>query len=144
MTVDDFDFSGTHVIADIVGIDPVAIRDDRAILRGLDEGLALYLEGRALSWSETIMDGRETELTPLHALHGSFLSLSPHEARLAYAESLSAAWALIHRYGWPRVRRLLETVAGSDDFSAAFETALKEPYHVFEASWATARRHRSL
>lgn len=110
----------------------------------LDEGLALYLEGRALSWSETIMDGRETELTPLHALHGSFLSLSPHEARLAYAESLSAAWALIHRYGWPRVRRLLKTVAGSDDFSAAFETVLKEPYHVFEASWATARRHRSL
>ncbi|HKN88360.1 MAG TPA: hypothetical protein VJV04_15955 [Nitrospiraceae bacterium] len=110
----------------------------------LDEGLALYLEGRALSWSETIIDGREAELTPLHALHGSFLSLSPHETRLAYAESLSAAWALIHRYGWPRVRGLLETVAGSGDFSAAFETVLKEPYHVFEASWATAQRHRSL
>lgn len=35
----DFSFSGTHVIADIAGIDPVAIRDDRAILRGMDEGL---------------------------------------------------------------------------------------------------------
>ena len=110
----------------------------------LDEGLALYLEGRALSWSETIIDRPDTELTPLHALHGSFLSLSPREATLAYAESLSATGDLIHRYGWPRIRYLLETLIESDDFSAAFETALKEPYHMFEAAWATAQRHRSL
>ena len=37
--MNDFDFNGTHVIADIVGIDPVAIRDDGAILRGMDDGL---------------------------------------------------------------------------------------------------------
>jgi S-adenosylmethionine decarboxylase len=37
--VSDFDFSGTHVIADIVGIDPVTIRDNHTILRGMDEGL---------------------------------------------------------------------------------------------------------
>jgi S-adenosylmethionine decarboxylase len=37
--MNDFDFSGTHVIADIVGIDPAAIRNDRVILRGMDEGL---------------------------------------------------------------------------------------------------------
>jgi tetratricopeptide (TPR) repeat protein len=110
----------------------------------LDEGLALYFEGRTPSWSDTILDRPHTELTPLHALHGSFLSLPPREATLAYAESLSATRVLIHRYGWPRVRRLLERLAQIDDFSAAFETALKEPYHVFEASWAAAQRHRSL
>lgn len=38
--MNDFSFSGTHVIADIVGIDPVAVRDDRAIMRGMDEGLS--------------------------------------------------------------------------------------------------------
>jgi S-adenosylmethionine decarboxylase len=38
--MNDFDFRGTHVIADIVGIDPAAIRDDQAILRGMSEGLA--------------------------------------------------------------------------------------------------------
>jgi tetratricopeptide (TPR) repeat protein len=110
----------------------------------LDEGLALYFEGRTPSWSETILDRPETELTPLHALHGSFLSLPPREATLSYAESLSATRVLIHRYGWSRVRRLLETLARTDEFSVAFETALKEPYHVFEASWAAAQRHRSL
>ena len=110
----------------------------------LDEGLALYFEGRPPSWSDTILDRPQTELTPLHALHGSFLSLPPHEATLAYAESLSATRLLIHRYGWSRVRRLLEALVQTHEFTAAFETALKEPYHVFEASWAAAQRHRSL
>jgi S-adenosylmethionine decarboxylase len=36
----DFDFRGTHVIADIVGIHPVTIRDNHTILRGMDAGLA--------------------------------------------------------------------------------------------------------
>ena len=110
----------------------------------LDEGLALYFEGRMPSWSETILDHRDTELTPLHALHGSFLNLPPHEATLAYAESLSAARALIRRYGWSLVQRLLETLAGPVEFHAAFETALKEPYHAFEAFWAAVQRHRNL
>lgn len=38
--MNDFDFRGTHVIADITGIDPAAVRDDQAILRGMSEGLA--------------------------------------------------------------------------------------------------------
>ncbi len=110
----------------------------------LAEGLALYFEGRTSSWSDTILNHPQTELTPLHALHGSFLSLPPREATLAYAESLSATRVLIHRYGWPGVRRLLETVSRTDGFSAAFETTLKESYHMFEASWAAAQRHRNL
>ena len=110
----------------------------------LDEGLALYFEGRPSSWSDAILARPETELIPLHALHGSFLSLPPREAAWAYAESLSATRILIQRYGWSRVRRLLEGLAQTDEFSAAFERALKEPYHVFEASWAAAQRHRSL
>jgi hypothetical protein len=110
----------------------------------LSEGLALYIEGRTPSWSQTILDRREAELTPLHALHGSFLNLPPREATLAYAESLSATRMLIDRYGWSRIRHLLEALARTDEFSAAFETAFKEPYHAFEASWATAQHHRSL
>jgi S-adenosylmethionine decarboxylase len=37
--MNDFSFNGTHVIADIVGIDPIAIRDGNTILSGMDEGL---------------------------------------------------------------------------------------------------------
>ncbi|MDQ6734829.1 MAG: tetratricopeptide repeat protein [Nitrospirota bacterium] len=110
----------------------------------LDEGLALYFEGRTPAWSDTIIDSRVTELTPLHALHGSFLSLPPREATLAYAESASATRALISRYGWPPVQNLLETLAGPVEFHAAFETVLKEPYHAFEASWVAVQSHRSL
>jgi|ERR1035441_7708146 S-adenosylmethionine decarboxylase len=35
----EFDFHGTHVIADITGIDPAIIRDDQAILTGMNAGL---------------------------------------------------------------------------------------------------------
>jgi S-adenosylmethionine decarboxylase len=35
----DYDFSGTHVIADIRDIDPDVIRDNQAILRAMDAGL---------------------------------------------------------------------------------------------------------
>ena len=109
----------------------------------LDEGLALYFEGRTPSWSETLLD-READLMPLHALHGSFLSLPPRDATMAYAVSLSATRVLVHRFGWSRVRRLLESLSKTEDFSVVFETVLKEPYHTFEASWVAARNHRSL
>ena len=36
----DFEFGGIHVIADITGVAPDVIRDDQAILRGLDAGLS--------------------------------------------------------------------------------------------------------
>jgi|KBSMisStaDraftv2_1062788.scaffolds.fasta_scaffold05289_7 tetratricopeptide (TPR) repeat protein len=108
----------------------------------LDEGLALYFEGRGPVWSQAILDRRDIELTPLHALHGSFLSLPRREAALAYAESLSATGALIDRYGWGSVRQVLELLSTIDDFSAAFETAFKEPYHAFESFWMTSVSHR--
>lgn len=109
----------------------------------LDEGLALYFEGRSLEWAREMLARRGVELTPLHALHGNFLNLGPAEASLAYAESLSATSALIERHGWSQLRSLLEMVLKSD-FNAAFETAFKEPYHAFESFWITAERHRGL
>ena len=112
----------------------------------LDEGLALYFEGGPPRKSETLIggDGREPDLIPLHALHGSFLSLPPRDAAMAYAESLSATRDLIDRFGWSRVTRMLQTLAKADDFSVAFETVLQEPYRTFEAAWAAAQSHRSL
>jgi tetratricopeptide (TPR) repeat protein len=108
----------------------------------LAEGLALYFEGRPPGWTQSILARRDIDLTPLHALHGSFLSLPRREAALAYAESLSATLALIDRYGWGGVRQVLGLLVTTDDFSLAFETAFKEPYHEFESFWMTSASHR--
>lgn len=37
--MNDYDFRGTHVIADITGIDPDVIRDEQVILSGMNAGL---------------------------------------------------------------------------------------------------------
>jgi tetratricopeptide (TPR) repeat protein len=110
----------------------------------LEEGLALYFEGRDRTWSRDILKSAGVDLIPLHALHESFLGFPAEQARIAYAESYSAACALIDRYGLKQVRRLLASVAEAPDFAAAFETVLKSPYHEFEAGWALAERQRRL
>ena len=110
----------------------------------LEEGLALYFEGRDRAWSREILNANGVDLIPLHALHESFLGLPAGHARVAYAESYSAACVLIDRYGLKQVRRLLALLAETPDFSAAFETILKSPYHEFEAGWVLAERQRRL
>jgi Flp pilus assembly protein TadD len=110
----------------------------------LEEGLALYFEGRDRTWSDGILNAKGVDLIPLHALHESFLGLPADHARIAYAESYSAACALIDRYGLKQVRRLLASMAEAPDFAAAFETVLKSPYHEFEAGWVLAERQRRL
>ena len=110
----------------------------------LEEGLALYFEGRDRAWSDEILKSKDVDMIPLHALHESFLGFPPDHARIAYAESYSATCALIERYGLKEVRRLLESLAEVADFTAAFETVLKSPYHEFESAWALAERQRRL
>lgn len=110
----------------------------------LDEGLALYFEGGRVELDRDMLAHRTSDLIPLHALHGSFLNLPPHEAALAYAESRSATSLLIVRYGWVRLHSLLDLLSRGDDFNTAFETAFKEPYHAFESVWISVERHRGL
>lgn len=110
----------------------------------LEEGLALYFEGRDRAWSREILNANGVDLIPLHALHESFLGLPAGHARVAYAESYSAACVLIDRYGLKQVRGLLALLAETPDFSAAFETILKSPYHEFEAGWVLAERQRRM
>jgi tetratricopeptide (TPR) repeat protein len=110
----------------------------------LEEGLALYFEGRDRAWSEDILKSKDVDVIPLHALHESFLGFPPDQARIAYAESYSATCALIDRHGLKQLRRLLESLGEVRDFTAAFETVLKSPYHEFEAAWVLAERQRRL
>jgi hypothetical protein len=115
----------------------------------LNEGLALYMENDADGspkgdWPEGSPTPTEEELAhhrndlfPLHALHGSFLELSQTDARLAYAESLSATRFLIRRYGLASLRRLLQ-MATTTGFEQAFEAVLREPYYQFESAWTAS------
>lgn len=101
----------------------------------LNEGLA--------QWFET--EGAErpsiTPGVPLSVLHGSFLALDEAGAEAAYAQSLSAAAALIDRAGLVRLRSLVEALAGNQPFAPAFEHTYLISYEAFESEWRmTAER----
>lgn len=106
----------------------------------LDEGLALYCEGGTRGWPSRIVAQHESEVRPLHALHGSLLGLPRCDAMVIYAESYDATVYLIQRFGLPAVARAITATAGPDEFATVFETVFKEPYHVFETAWAAAVR----
>jgi tetratricopeptide (TPR) repeat protein len=108
----------------------------------LNEGLALYVErgpDAAGSWEREARLIRAGERPPLASLHRSFLELPSGEASLAYAESYGAARALLQRYGIAPVRRLLESLVVTPDFSEAFERLFHERYSDFDSSWVTAK-----
>ncbi len=108
----------------------------------LNEGLALYMErgpDAAGSWEREAIRIRAGERPPLASLHRSFLELPAGDASLAYAESYGATRALMQRHGVAPVRRLLESLLVTPDFSEAFETLFRERYSDFDSSWVTAK-----
>lgn len=108
----------------------------------LNEGLALYMErgpDATASWEPEGRRIRAGERPPLAALHRSFLELPAGDASLAYAESYGATRALLQRHGTAPVRRLLESLVVTPDFSDAFERLFHERYSDFDSSWVTAQ-----
>lgn len=107
----------------------------------LNEGLALYMErgsDAAGLWEREARRIRAGERPPLAALHRSFLELPAGDAALAYAESYGATRALMQRHGTAPVRRLLESLVVTPDFSDAFERLFHERYSDFDSSWVKA------
>ncbi len=101
----------------------------------LSEGLALHLEGRADAWGHEVLARHAAEVAPLNSLHGDFLELPPHRATVAYAQSYQATRALIRRYGMDRVRKLLDALSVTPDFSSTFEAVFQDRYSDFDAAW---------
>jgi hypothetical protein len=63
------------------------------------------------------------------------MSLPRHNATVAYEQSLGATRALIKRHGLAQVRRLLETLLITPNFSRAFEVVFQERYSDFNRIW---------
>ena len=97
----------------------------------LNEGLALYFEGRG----PVDRDQLTLPLLPLDGLHGSFIKYDEPTARRAYAESRSATAYLIDRYGFFRIKLLLEGLADDTPFPQAFEQVFLVSYADFQTEW---------
>ena len=97
----------------------------------LNEGLALYFEEGGRDGQDRLM----SPLLPLDRLHGSFMTYDEPTARQAYAESRSATAYLIDRYGFFRIKLLLEGLAHDAPFPEAFEQVFLISYADFQTEW---------
>jgi hypothetical protein len=61
-------------------------------------------------------------------LEGSFLSLSPREATVAYAESLATAEYIRDSYGTSEFPRILERLSQGNSTEAALRTSIHSDY----------------
>jgi hypothetical protein len=101
----------------------------------LSEVLALYCDGTEKS-SAPGMAASSVEYLPLTMLHrADLVALPARSARSAYWESYEATRALLARYGFIRVRQLLERLSRTPDFASAFEAVFGERYLEFERRW---------
>jgi tetratricopeptide (TPR) repeat protein len=103
----------------------------------LQEGISQWLEGGdpAREDAKVAEAARAKSLIPLVTLEGPFASLSQAEAKIAYAESLSAVAHILRRKGEAGVVRLLSALADGLDSEEALPVALALSYPEFQRSW---------
>src|SRR5438552_4381019 len=101
------------------------------------EGVAQLQEGKSAANARKLLAQlqRENHLTPLKNLRDSFMGLSPDQAGIAYAESLSAVEYLASQFGKPAIRNLLDLMGQNYNFENAFRTALQRSVSEFESAW---------
>jgi hypothetical protein len=104
----------------------------------LSEGLALYFDGGHQSWAAT-GGPVPMEYVPLTMLHADLIALPAQSARTAYRQSYEATRMLLARYGFVRMRQLLERASQTPDFARAFEGVLGQRYIEFERRWIAER-----
>lgn len=112
----------------------------------LNEGLAVFFEDEA-NQGEPGWAGRQDRasqsMIPLEKLHGSFMSFDEATADMAYAESEIATAYLIQRYGFFRIKHLLEKLSSGMPFSVAFDEIFLISYGDFQTElWKEVSRDR--
>ncbi len=94
----------------------------------LNEGLAMYLEGRRPAPQVRLV-------TDLRSLEGSFMALNAAQAQVAYSVSFSAVSFLIERYGIDRIKYILESMKSGSSFQKAFNESMPVDYGEFIRQW---------
>jgi tetratricopeptide (TPR) repeat protein len=98
----------------------------------LNEGLAMALEPGAGRDEEAVFTAMRARF-PLHAIEGSFTTLSTAQATVAYAVSEHAVRRMIALRGAPAVALLVKALGNGAEFPAAFDQYMAMRYEDFDA-----------
>ena len=104
--------------------------------RWLNEGIAVYLsEGYGSSDRNAVnRSADDGSIMPLRALTAQFPTTAERFS-LAYAESVSAVWFMVDKYGRDGMVSLVKAYAGGVSDDEAFQAALGTDVSGFEAAW---------
>ena len=102
----------------------------------LDEGLAVYSEGRLPDFQQRALDEAiaNDALISLRSLNSSFPAADTG-ATLSYAQSYSLVNYLIDTYGWPKMQELLAVFAQGSTDAKAIEQVYGWDYDALESAW---------
>jgi hypothetical protein len=103
----------------------------------LNEGTAMYLSGKTLSWEESIALGNALAADKLLDLASidKVLSFVAAKANLAYLESFLAVQFLVEQHGEKRLSQIIKDLAESKSFDDAFIQNLGYDFFDFEIAW---------
>jgi hypothetical protein len=103
----------------------------------LNEGTAMYLSGKSLSWEENIVLGNAmaaNNLLDLEAID-SLYSFTTTKANLAYLESFLAVQFLVEQHGEKKLAAIISSLAKSRSLDQAFLDILGYDFFDFEIKW---------
>jgi tetratricopeptide (TPR) repeat protein len=102
-----------------------------------NEGIAEYQEAkiRAASLGRLRTAARVSRLIPLESLNAGFKSSNAEVASLAYQQSYSVVHYLAKKYGFARIRRMLEKMGAGSSFDDALQKELRLSLGQLEKRW---------
>ncbi len=113
-----------HALIDKIG--------GRTVPAWLNEGLATVLEPDGSKEIEALLAHTDSE-PRLTNLHDGFLTLSTHDAEIAYASAARAVRRLIEQRGYGAVVALLQDLSRGTPFDDAFGRRMAMQYQAFTA-----------
>jgi hypothetical protein len=100
----------------------------------LNEGIAQALEPKQVTNGRLLAEMFRTQHEiPLNAMEGSFMSMSPVQAAVAYDESLAAVQFINDSYGMADLQRVLQRLSEGSSPEAALRATIHSGYGQLEA-----------
>ena len=99
----------------------------------LNEGLAQALEPKRVTNGRLLAEMFRTQHEiPLNAMEGSFMSMSPMQAAVAYDESLAAVQYIVDANGMSDLQRVLQRLSEGSSTEAALRATIHSGYGQLE------------
>ena len=113
------------------------IVQEKTIPVWFNEGIAMYLSGKSISWGESITIGNALSAGKIIGLRDmdSLFTFSDARAELGYLESFMAVQFLIARYNESIISAILRDMKTGPSFDQVFFKQLGYGLDVFEIDW---------